>query len=174
MSNAAASEVEAALIDAYPGLTNKVAGFRFKEPRHTAREGDNAGVWCAGVRELKDKLILISVAQMGEKWGIYEAVRGLWSISIRRVKEEKYNLVLAHIRGLVRGAYRPHEWMDGSPENFRLHDWSTDREKFEKKVCFVGTEAETEVWNRYVLKRVPAKYRPKPGAQTPFRYLDPA
>ena len=82
------------------------------------------------------------------------------------------NLVLARVGDWVLGAYRPHDWMCGSPENFPLHDWSIDRERFEKKVCFVGIRAE-DVWDKYVGKRVPEKYLPKKGAISPFRYLNP-
>ena len=172
MSNSTAREVEAALIDAYPGLTNRQAGSDSKD-KGTRHVKEIMLEYGSQEFVLKDKLILISVGQMGEKWGIYDAVRGLWSINVNRVKRENYNLVLAHIRGLVRGAYVPLKWMNASPENFPKHDWSVDREKWGKKKCFVGCEAEPEVWNRYVLKRVPARYRGKRGSQNPIRYLDP-
>ena len=79
--DAAAKEVEAALIDAYPGLTNRVAGSgsRNRGTRHV-----NEIVLEYGAKEfvVKDKLILISIGQMGEKWGIYEAVRAVEHMSI--------------------------------------------------------------------------------------------
>ena len=99
MTNASAREVEAALIDAYPDLTNKVAGLGSKN-RGTRHVKEIVLEYSAQEFELKHKLILISVAHMGEKWGIYEAVRGLWSIDVKRVEREEFNLVLAHIRGL--------------------------------------------------------------------------
>ena len=170
MSNATAREVEAALIDAYPGLTNRVAGSGSKDrgSRHVKEIMLEYGAEAFVVRE---PLILIKIGQLWNVWGVYEAVRGLWSMSLKRASQ--CELVLAYARGLVRGAYTPCRWMNGSPENFPLHDWSSDKEKWERKVCFDGKEAEPKVWKRYVGKRIPAKYRPKKGDRAPFRYLNP-
>ena len=165
MSEEEAKEVEAALIDAYPGLTNKMAG-----------EGSNRGTkhvneivleYSAEGFELGESLILITIAQLWDELGPYDAVRGLWVMDIEKARQ--YNLVLAQAKGLVRGAYRPKNWMHGRPENFDLHDWSVDPEKFEKRVCFHGKEAEPEVWHRYVGKRVPPIFR---SGGNPVRYVD--
>ena len=49
--------------------------------------------------------------------------------------------MLAHIRGLVRGAYRPNKVDAWHEKNFPKHDWSVDPEKWEKKKCFVGDKS---------------------------------
>ena len=168
MSEAEAKEVEAALIDAFPGLTNRVAGSG--SVRGTKHVQEILLQYCAEEFEQDESLILISISQLWDKWKVYDAVRGLWRMDKERASQ--YCLVLAQVMGLVRGAFRPKKWMFGTPKNFPLHDWSgTDFKKFSKRICFDGTEAEPEVWQRYVGKRVPVKYMKK-GAANPIRYLD--
>ena len=57
--------------------------------------------------------------------------------------------------------------MYGTVENFPLED-----RPLPERIGFDGVEAEPEVWNRYVGKRVPMNYR-KRGAQAPCQYLSP-
>ncbi len=163
MSEAVAKEVEAALIDAYPGLENKVAGAG-KGDRGTRHVAEIVVEYSAEEFVVGEPLILISIGQLGEKLGVYEAVRGLWKMNMERAKH--YNLVLAHIRGVVRGAFRPSAWLWGAEEEFRYLGYFPDR------VGFRGPPAESEVCDRYVGKRVPQEYR-KPGAQSAWRYLHP-
>ena len=157
MSEAAAKEVEAALIDAYPGLVNRMTGSGSKD-RGTRHVREIVQEYRAEEFVVKEPLILISIGQLWNVLGVYEAVRGVWKLRMERAK--RYKLVLAHVRGVVRGAYRPNKWSKGT--------W----DKFPERISFEGTEAEPEVWERYVGKRVPARYR-KRGAQAACRYLDP-
>ena len=164
MTEGATKEVEAALIDAYPGLENRVAGSGSGDrgPRNARQI-----VLEYGAEEfvLEDRLILISIGQLWRERGVYEAVRGVWMMNMDRAKT--YDLVLARVGALVLGAYRPEKWLWGTGENFPL-----DGGKYPKRIGFRGREAEDEVRKRYVGKRVPAMYR-KRGAQLAFRYLDP-
>ena len=66
------------------------------------------------------------------------------------------------------GAYRVDELALGGP--LRTSRWTA--ESSPKRIGFVGRDAEAEVRERYLHKRVPARYRRK-GAQTAFRYLSP-
>ena len=159
-----AKEVEAALIDAYPGLTNRMggAGSNDRGVRHAdqiIREYD------APEFELKHSLILISISKTYEERGVYEAVRGLWSMSRKRAREN--NLVLARVGRFVVGAYKVKEWVDWAPGVFPY-----DPEGLDGRIGFVGTPADEDIWNHYVNKRVPANLLPK-GAMNPFRYLQP-
>ena len=153
MSEPVAKEVEAALIDAYPGLENKVSGSDSKE-RGTRHVDEIILEYGAEEFMAKEPLVLISIGRSWKERSLYEAVKGYWKLKIERAKH--YNLVLAHVRGVVRGAYRPTQWME-VPGN---------------RIGFEGAEAEPEVCKAYVGKRVPARYR-KRGAQTPCRYIDP-
>ncbi len=152
-----AKEVEAALMDAYPGLVNRIAGTGSTD-RGTQHVNEIVMKYSTEEFVVEEPLILISVRQLGEEIGIYEAVRGVWKLNLKRA--EKHKLVLAHINGLVRGAYRPKEWMEDMYEDFP------------GRIGFNGTKAETEVWEKYVWKRVPTKYRIQ-GARAPARYLSP-
>lgn len=163
MSESVAKEVEGALIDAYPGLTNKIAGDG--RDRGTMHANEIALEYSAEEFIVGEPLILISIGQLWKERGIYEAVRGVWGMNMKRAKEHK--LVLAHVRGVVRGAYRPEKWLKGTAENFPL-----DEGKYPGRIGFEGKEAE-DVWDKYVGKRVPKEYR-KRGAQSSFRYLPPS
>ena len=163
-SEATAYEVESALIDAYPGLVNKVAGKGSKDygVRHVS---EIIAEHSAEPFTVEEKLILISIGRRWETHDVYEAVRGRWKIHKNRAIY--YKLVLAHYRGLVRGAYRPTKWLPGPREHF---PWEGD--DLPDRIGFVGEKAEPEVWGKYVGKRVPDEYRKK-GAANPIRYCAP-
>ena len=170
MSEASAKEVEAALIDAYPGLVNRIAGSgsRDRGARHVR---EIVMEFSAEEFVVTEPLILISIRRLWVERGVYGAVRGMWKMNLERARQ--YRLVLAHVRGVVRGAYRPTEWMRASPDRFPSENWGADDGRLLNRIGFDGHEAEPEVWDRYVGKRVPAQYQ-KRGAQAPFKYLHPA
>ncbi len=160
----AAYQVEAALIDAYPGLTNKARGQGASDygSRHVEEiineyEGEEF--------EVKEPLLLITI-----NWYYYlrdtpyDAVRFCWRLDRRR--RENCKLVLASLRGVIVGAYRPRKWLDATRSNFP-DLFENDMEGY---VGFVGEDAEPEFWNYYVGKRVPDRYRSR---QNPRRYCYP-
>ena len=147
MSEAVAKEVEAALIDAYAGLVNKVTPGKDYGTRHVK---EIIAEYSAQEFVVEEPLILISIGQSWKEKDLYEAVRGLWKLRIDRAKQHK--LVLAHVRGIVRGAYRPNKWLKGTVENF-----PSEGGELPERIGFEGTKAEPEVWQRYVGKRVPAE-----------------
>ena len=161
MSDSAAGEVEAALIDAYPGLENRVAGTG--RDRGTRHADEIIREYIAEEFVVAEKLIMISIGQLYHQRGAYEAVRGCWRMDKTRA-ENHGDLVLARYRKVIVGAYRPKEWLSGMDE--RLPDMIRGR-------CgFVGNKA-TDVWDKYVGKRVPAQYMKK-GTQVAWRYLYPS
>jgi hypothetical protein len=159
-----AIEVEAALIDAYPGLLNKIAGHGSRD-RGSRHVSEIVAEYKAETFKVEEPLILISIGNLWRERGIYGAVQGLWKINMERAK--RYQLVLAHVRGVVKGAYRPHEWLIG-----RKEDFSWENEDNLKRYGFKGDEAEPQVWAKYVGKRVPDVYKKK-GAANPVKYLHP-
>jgi hypothetical protein len=162
-----AFQIEAALIDAYPGLTNIVGGHG---------SGDY------GVRHVEqiiaeytvepfvpvESLILISIGKSFDEEGhsIYDAVRCAWRINPDKANSRK--LVLAQRRGVVVEAFRPSgPWIPATKQNFpRLAEDIPGRWGFEGKV------AEQEVREKYVRRRVPDKFRKK-GAAYPIRFVEP-
>jgi len=161
-----AFEIEAALIDAYPGLANRVGGHESGDygVRHVE---EIIADYAAQPFEAKEPLILISIAKSYEEEGkdIYDAVRGVWVINEKRAKN--FKLVLAHRHGLVLGAFRPREWLPGTKANF---PWLPS--DIPERFGFVGEPAEQAVAILYVRKRVPDVYRRK-GAANPLRFVEP-
>ena len=160
-----AFEVEAALIDAYSGLENVQRGIDAE--KRGSRHADEIIVqYAAEPFVVKEKLMLISIRNSLESRDLYHAVRGVWRVD--RSKAEKYQLVLGHVDGLVKCAYRPTRWL-GSTEGDFPHDPNPDP----RRSGFDGHRAEDDVWNYYVNKRVPNQYKVK-GARNSIRYCDPA
>lgn len=159
-----AFQIEAALIEAYPGLTNKVSGhggdYGCRHVEEIVTE------YAAQPFEAREPLILISIGQsyVDERRDIYEAVRGVWRIDVKRAK---LSLVLAHRRGIVLGAFRPTKWLKATRANFPWLD-----EDLPPRWGFVGEPAEQATESLYKGKRVPDKYRTK-RPQNPVHYIEP-
>jgi hypothetical protein len=169
-SERTAYEVEAALMDAFPGLTNKVKGHGSRDygSRHVEEIIDE---YAGEEFEVRERLLLISIGVMFYRMGsAYEAVRYAWKIN--RGRTESYNLVLANLRGVIVGAYRPTKWLPATFENFPERKGMAGFTEAPDRLGFVGDDAEPEIWKLYVRKRVPEKYRRK-GNQNPVRYCEP-
>jgi hypothetical protein len=168
-----AYQIEAAVIDAYPGLSNKVGGHGSDE--YGVRHVDEIiAEFKAEPFEAKEPLLLISISQSYNepaRGSTYHAVRGCWKLSEKRV--QTVNLVLAHLHGRVIGAFRPKVWKKATPDNFPwLSEELEGRIGFEGVDAFEGAHAEDEVVRLYRHKRVPEKYRAK-GAANPVRFIGP-
>jgi hypothetical protein len=161
-----AFQIEAALIDAYPGLTNSVSGHGVGDygVRHVL---EIIAEYAAQPFKANEPLILISI---GESYkdptkNIYDAVRGTWRIDKKKVN--KYRLVLAHRRGLVLDAFRPTRWLSATKADFPWLDEDLPR------IGFEGDPADEATAKLYIGKRVPDQYRAK-GAANPVRLIQPA
>lgn len=154
-----AYQVEAALIDAYPGLTN-LAGGHGSSIQGCRSVEQIVAAYGAAPLIAAEPLILIFVGKTyDERGGPYEAVRGVWKMSL--AKAEAHRLVLAYDGAIVIGAYRPKRWLDATRANFPF--LSSDR------VGRIGFEGErAECWDDYVGRRVPSRRR---GDMSAFRYL---
>ena len=165
-----AYEVEAALIDAYPGLTNLVSGHGSGD--HGSRHAEEiVRQYAAEEFHVKEPLMLIFVGRDLRHWGDhYESVRCAWKVNVERA--QRYRLVLAHANGLVVGAYRPSKWLPATQENFpnRLgEDFINPKTSRPTRWGFIGESAKPDVWSLYVGKRVPEQYR---GKQNPVQYCN--
>ncbi len=159
-----AFQIEAALIDAYPGLTNQVGGHGSDDfgCRHVE---EIIAEYVAQAFEAREPLILISIAKSydGEGKSVYDAVRGVWRVSLNKAKG--FNLVLAHRHGVVVGAFRPAEWLPATKTNF---PWLS--EDIAGRFGFVGRPAEPAIVSLYLKKRVPDQFRRR-GAANPVRFI---
>jgi hypothetical protein len=104
-----AYEVEAALMDAYYGLTN-ISGRHGSLERGCRHVDQIISAYRAAPLEPREPLILIFIGRaLDEGRDIYQAVRGVWKMS--RKEAERRALVLAYDGALVVGAYRPKHWL---------------------------------------------------------------
>jgi hypothetical protein len=163
-----AEEVEAALIDAYPGLTNKVAGYGSDE-FGVAHATEIIDRYEARPFVPEHRLLAIAVRvsiSEGRRESVYDATRFAWKISPERANRADY--VLGHDRGVVVGVFKAiRPWMKATKENFP----TLATEDRPGRWGFEGIEAEAEVQAQYMRKRLPDEYR-KRGAANPIRFID--
>ncbi len=157
-----AFEVEAALIDAYPGITNIVSGYNADE-RGSMHADEIIERYQAPVAEFQHNLVIINVNRSASEGSLYEAVRYAWKISPK--KAEKADYVLAAQRGLIVGAFVADRWLPSTPSNF-----PGIIETLEGRWGFVGREAPDDIQRLYCRKRLPDNFRKK-GAANPIRYV---
>ena len=153
-------EVEAALIDAYPGLTNEVAGagsndFGAMHAREVVRKYE------AKVALFDHRVLLINVNQSVTEQSLYEATRYAWKVSVSRAR--KAELVLAVRQGVIVEVYVPEKWLPATAENFQGRCPVPGRYGFEGKL------ASQAIRKKYHGKRIPDQHRKK-GAANPIRY----
>ncbi len=160
MDDATAFEVESALIDAYPGLTNSVDG----------RGGTEFGAmhaqeimqrYNAAPAVFAHRCLLINVNRTAIESSLYEATRYAWKVSETKAKAAEF--ILATVQGLIVAAFVADQWLPATDVNF------PGREDSPGRFGFIGKKAPPEIWNRYVGKRVPDEYR-KRGAANPIKY----
>jgi hypothetical protein len=165
MNEESAKEVESALIDAYPGLTNIQGGY--DGSRGAMHAGEVIRVYEAPEAQFLDNVMLINVNKSSEDQDLLDAVRYAWKIS--PAKARKFEYVLAVRKGLIIGAFKPTEWLPATMENFP----DFNRQGYgprEGRYGFRGCEAPEDVKKRYLHKRVPEQHR-KRGAANPIRYI---
>ena len=166
MDDKTALQVEAALLDAYPGLTNRAGGHGSGD-FGVAHASELFRAYSAQPFVPKHRLIAISVSQSLKTRDVYNAVRAAWVIDPKRANGR---FVLAHDQGLVVGVFRPTKWLIATPDNF---PFVSERDQEDRvRYGFEGVEAEGSVAKEYLNKRIPAKYRRR-GAANPVRYIDP-
>jgi hypothetical protein len=132
------NHVEAALIDAYPGLTNEQVGEGSGSygPMHA---DEIIRLYALPEMEINpdEKLVLINVNNISDrssKEAIYKQVKGNWRISVNRVCQADY--VIAVFRGVAIGVYKVNEWRDST--------------EHEGRFCFDGEAAEEKIWDKFV------------------------
>jgi len=163
MDEETAFEVEAALIDAYPGLTNTIGGSRGAE-FGVMHADEIIRRYSAEPAVFVHKAILISVNRTAFDHSLYDATRFAWKIDPHRAR--KGEVVLATQQGLIIGAFLPSHWLPATPENF---PGLGPPGGAPGRIGFVGEEAPEDMKRLYVGKRVPEEYR-KHGAANPVKY----
>lgn len=156
LTNKEALEVEAALIDAYPGLTNIQRGYGIDRGATTV-EDLHAMYNTPIYNEPEEKYIIIKTTPntiSANHGDLYEATRKAWRADIKKAKKYKY--VLAVVNGIVREVYevdKDNGW----------HQLSSDR------IAFNGKPTNNAIATVVKNKRIPDYYKKK-GAANPFVY----
>ena len=160
MDDETALEVEAAVMDAYPGLSNIAGGSGSSEygAMHAREIIDR---YSAEPAHFRHKAILINVNRSAAERSLYEATRYAWKMDRRKAEEAE--VVLSNRQGLIVEAFVAERWLDATVENF------PGREDRPGRIGFEGHRAPPEIRQLYVRKRVPDEYR-KRGAAYPIRY----
>ncbi|MCF4099782.1 LEM-3-like GIY-YIG domain-containing protein [Maritalea mediterranea] len=161
MDEPTAFEVEAALMDAFPGATN-IAGGHGNSDRGAAHSEEIIRRYSAPLAELNHKIVEITVNRLATERSIYDATRFCWRVSRNRV--ESAELVLAIVNGLIVEVFQPSSWLDAVPENFPNFEFN---ETNEGRLGFVGEIAPEDVRSQYIHKRAPKRSK---GAANPVRY----
>ena len=151
--------VEAALIDAYPGLANIQNG---KDSGDYGCRNVTEIIHLYSAKEVKftnsDKLLLIKITDESIEIGgnIYEAVRKSWVLKPEKANQAQY--VLAVKEGIVVGI-------------FTLNEKGWQRDGNSNRYFFEGNEVQSgAVVKRFKNCRISDEYRKK-GAANPVRYV---
>ena len=159
LSEESAREVESALIDAYPGLTNDIRGF--DTDRGVVHVEELMRTFTAIEAIFSHRILLISINQSAATRSYYEAVRYAWRLKLDHVLEAEY--VLAVRQGLIVEAFKPKRWLQATSKNF------PGRESMPDRYGFTGSVAPEAIRDLYVGRRVPNAFR-RPGSSNPVRY----
>ncbi|KRW58934.1 LEM-3-like GIY-YIG domain-containing protein [Pseudomonas sp. TTU2014-080ASC] len=159
MDLATAKEVEAALIDAYPGLTNIMGGEGSGE-RGAMHANEIIREYSAEPAIFNHRILLISINRSASERPLYEATRYAWKLSQKRAKETE--IVLASEKGIIKAAYIPEKWLEATAQNF------PGRPDRPGRLGFIGREADEEIKKMYLGRRIPEAFRF--GTANPIRY----
>lgn len=158
MDEQTAYEVESALIDAYPDLTNKIAGHGASSFGCMSAQ-EICDLYQAEVADFgNDKVLMLKI---GSSDSVYEAVHFAWRVSKRKAEQADY--VLAVCKGLIVGVFVAEKWLPATAEHFPGHDPA------EGRFGFYGRAADDAIQKRYDRKRVPDAFR-NGRSSNPVRY----
>ena len=154
--------VESALIDAYPGSANIVKGIGSNDygPMNAL---EIINKYTAEEIKFSHKVLMITINKsILNRNSIYDATRFAWKLNEKKLESVEY--VLAVNQGMVIGVFKPTKWLKATIENFP--EYSYERSN---RIGFVGIEAEIEICEKYLNKKIPKKLRKK-GAANPIMY----
>lgn len=172
MNEKTAFEVESALIDAYPGLTNIQNGYESSE-RGAMHVLEIKQKYAAEIAEFDPahKLLMISINRsFSAQRSAYEAAHLAWKLDPERAK--KADFVLAVEKGIIVDVLEVEvnekgekQWLTATPKNFpELVEERKERFGFKGKPT-----TQEDILKLYKRKRLPEEYR-KRGASNPIKY----
>jgi uncharacterized protein len=160
LSETEAIEVEAAVIDAYPGLSNISAGYA-SSTRGSAHASQIIERYAAEEVKFNHRVVLINVNHTVSESSVYDAVRFAWKLNPKKASLAEY--VLAVEQGVIIDVFVAEKWLPADPNHF------PGRELIHDRFGFVGRQAPEDIRKQYVRRRTPDEMRKK-GAANPIRY----
>lgn len=155
-----AFRIETAIIDAFPGLTNRISGHGANEfgVRHVE---EIIAEYAAEEFVPQHRLLAISIGKSFSERSVYDAVRGIWKVNVSRARRQE--LVLAVVGRMVRGVFVASDWVEATPEYFPQLT-----EAIPGRFGFIGSEAVDSVSSLYKNKTVPQAFK---HGQNPIRFI---
>jgi len=148
-----------------PNEYEKIKISQNKKEKNKNDEIENENI----IEEIVDKCIIIKIKNetINRRGGVYEAVRYFWTAKLENA--EKADYVLAVVKGIVKGIYKPNSWYIATIENVEKYGGKEyySRMKHSKRIGFIGEEADDEIKNRYFKKILPKRYM---KTQNPIQY----
>jgi hypothetical protein len=150
MPDAAIFQVEAALIDAFPGLTNIQGGHASSDrgPMNHIELVDKYSL-PEFPFEPEHGLVLICINKLEEcfdRRAVYDLVRYCWRLNRSRAENADY--VIAVVRGVTVGVFQAQAWLPATVENFPDVTHASDAEGH--RLGFIGHQAPEEIGELYV------------------------
>jgi len=161
MDEDTAIQVEAALIDVYPGLSNLQNGTGSNEygQMHAL---EIISKYALPTAVFQHRIMMINVNwTLGER-EFMDAVRYAWKVNIEKAEKAEY--ILGVERGIIKGVFEAIKWLPALKESFPLLP-----EDMPARAGFIGREAPESIKQLYLNTRVPSEYRKK-GAANPVKY----
>jgi uncharacterized protein len=160
-----AYEVEAALMDAYPGLTN-IAGGHGSAERGVAHVEQIMRKYTAKSANILHSVVEVTINRTAATADPYHAARFAWKLNVTRARKAEF--VIAVADGIVVDVFVPREWLPVTAENFPDHEGA---DSYPDRFGFVGRQADDAILQHYKDHRMPVKTK---GASNPIRYLEPS
>ncbi|MEL6978328.1 MAG: hypothetical protein AAGM38_06590 [Pseudomonadota bacterium] len=163
--------VEAVLIQAYPNLTNQIAGEGTS--RFGARSTDEA------ISQHDDppanfddyKCLVLSITPRWPSFetdeptswaAIYALARHGWRLDLKRAEKAEWTVI--HAKGIVRAVFRVEEWRSMSDPAFAAFPRAGER----GAAGFIAAPARWFAWDSWVGKRVPPAFRTRFGQRVRY------
>jgi hypothetical protein len=150
LTDDAVLEVEAALIDVFPNLTNIQGGHGSgsKGPLSVEELNDKYDLPIIDFTPI-EKLVLININKVEKKYDrniVFNQTQVSWKVDLQRVKKADY--VLSVVRGVVVGAFVAKKWLPATNANFpHLIPLGSD---VVGRKGFFGEPASEDVWDKFV------------------------
>ena len=150
ISDEAIFEVEAAVIDAFPNLSNIQSGHgsNTRGPM-TPNEINDLYALPEIDWEPEENLILININNIKDRTSVdavYHQVQAAWRISRDRAESAHY--VLAVVQGVVIGAFKAEKWLNATHKNFP--DNIVEGDNMASRQGFIGVPAPDHIWEKFV------------------------